>query len=176
MLSTLPPELVSALVRQRWLLPVLARFHGVRGLRFAELLGGLGLPRDSLVRTLEQALAQGWIERNQGHGHPLRPEYVLTARGMDVAETAAAMAQRLTAAGLGPGDLTRWSLPALRAIALGADRFNDLARGLAPASPRALSQALRTLVANDLVARDVEGGFPPSSRYRLTVRGWALAS
>lgn len=176
MLSTLPLDLVSALVRQRWLLPVLARFHGQPGLRFAELLGRLGLPRDSLVRVLELAQAQGWIARNPGHGHPLRPEYILTEEGQAAARAAAELAARMEAAGLAPADLTRWSLPALRAIALGSERFNDLIRGLSPASPRALSQTLRALVANDLVVREVEDGFPPSSRYRLTARGQALAS
>lgn len=175
MLSALPPELLQSLARPRWLLPVLARFDGVPGLRFAELLGRLGLPRDSLVRTLELAQGQGWIVRNPGHGHPLRPEYILTAEGRAVAEIASQLGARLEAAGLAPGDLTRWSLPALRALALGAERFNDLARALAPASPRALSQTLHMLLANGLVAREVADGFPPSSRYRLSEQGRAIA-
>jgi DNA-binding HxlR family transcriptional regulator len=172
----LDPDLLTALSRQRWLLPVLAQFHGVGGRRFAELLGALQLPRDSLSRTLDLALEQGWVQRNPGHGHPLRPEYILTKQGKAVAAAAADLAIRLTAAQIRPAELTRWSLPALRSIATGSERFNELARSLAPASPRALSQTLRSLVANDLVEREVEGGFPPSSRYRLTAKGQAFAS
>lgn len=175
MLSMLPHDLLCALCRHRWLLPVLARFDGVGGRRFAELLAGLGLPRDSLARTLEQLQVQGWVMRNPGHGHPLRPEYILTPEGKPVAAAAAGLAGRLDQAGVSSADLTRWSLPALRLLALGGERFNELARALAPASPRALSQTLQALVANDLVAREVEDGFPPTSRYRLTARGQALA-
>jgi DNA-binding HxlR family transcriptional regulator len=154
----------------------MAQFHVSKGLRFAELLGRLGLPRDSLVRALELAQAHGWIGRNPGHGHPLRPEYLLLAAGMKVAEQAAGLGQKLADAAIAPGELTRWSLPTLRAMALGEARFNDLARSLSPASPRALSLTLRALAANDLVVREVEDGFPPSSRYRLTERGLRLAS
>lgn len=176
MQSTFDPDLLMALSQQRWLLPVLAQFHGVAGRRFAELLGALKLPRDSLARTLDLALEQGWVQRNPGHGHPLRPEYVLTRQGQVMATAAADLAVRLTAAQIRPSELTRWSLPALRSIAAGSERFNELARSLAPASPRALSQTLRALVANDLVEREVEGGFPPSSRYRLTLKGQTIAS
>lgn len=176
MQSTFDPGLLSALSRQRWLLPVLAQFHGVGGRRFAELLGALKLPRDSLARTLDQALGQGWVQRNPGHGHPLRPEYILTVKGKAVAAAAAELSTRLDAAQIGPAALTRWSLPALRSIAAGSERFNELVRSLTPASPRALSQTLRSLVANDLVEREVEGGFPPSSRYRLTAKGQSLTA
>jgi DNA-binding HxlR family transcriptional regulator len=51
------------------------------------------------------------------------------------------------------------------------DRFSALSRLLAPATPRALSQGLKALAANDLVDREVEEGFPPTSRYRLTGKG-----
>lgn len=171
----LDPNLISALSRQRWLVSVLAQFHGSGGQRFAELLSALKLPRDSLVRTLELAKAQGWIQRNPGHGHPLRPEYILTEPGAEMAATAAELSNRLTAAQIGPAELTRWSLPTLRSIAAGSERFNELARKLGSASPRALSQTLRSLVANDLVEREIEPGFPPSSRYKLTARGRAIA-
>jgi DNA-binding HxlR family transcriptional regulator len=176
MQSTLDQDLLTELTRNRWLLPVLAQFHGVAGRRFAELLGVLELPRDSLARTLELALARGWLQRNPGHGHPLRPEYILTEPGIAVAGAAASLASRLSAAHIRPGELTRWSLPALGSIAAGRGRFNELARSLAPASPRALSQTLRALVANDLVERTVEAGFPPSSRYCLTDKGRELTS
>jgi DNA-binding HxlR family transcriptional regulator len=175
MLSTLPFEALLALGRQRWLVAVLAQFHARRGQRFAELLHALGLPRDSLVRTLEAAQELGWVVRNSGHGHPLRPEYLLTPSGEAVAAAAMELAKAMAGLGVAPGDITRWGLPVLRALAGGQERFNQLARSLAPASPRALSQCLRALVANDLVDREVEGTFPPGSRYRLTSRGALLA-
>lgn len=175
MLSTLPLDLILALGRQRWMVPLLAGFDRQPGARFVELVNRLGLPRDSLVRTLEAAQAAGWVMRNPGYGHPLRPEYVLTDAGCVAAATAAQIAAALSQAGLSSAELTRWSLPVLHALSGGQERFNELARYLAPATPRALSITLRTLVANDLIDREIEAGFPPSSRYRLTSRGAALA-
>lgn len=175
MLSTLSTEDLRQLGRQRWLVAVMARFARQRGQRFAELLRAIGLPRDSLVRSLESLQELGWLQRNPGHGHPLRPEYLLTAKGEAIAEAAAQIDRALAGMGVESNALNRWSLPALWALGQGNDRFNDLARTLSPATPRALSQTLRTLVANDLVDREIEAGFPPSSRYRLTRRGRLIA-
>jgi DNA-binding HxlR family transcriptional regulator len=174
MLSTLPLDLLVALGRNRWMTPLLAAFARKPGWRFAELLHGCGMGRESLSRTLEAALAAGWIARNPGYGHPLRPEYILTPEGAGICRAADQVMRALDAAGISPEALTRWSLPALHSLRSGQDRFNLLARQLAPATPRALSMALRNLAANDLVAREIEPGYPPSSRYRLTELGLKL--
>lgn len=175
MLSRLPLDALIALGRNRWMAPLLALFAEKPGWRFAELLHRCGVARDSLSRTLDAALAAGWIARNSGHGHPLRPEYVVTGPGAEMAQAAKRVMVALAATGLAPEALTRWSLPALHVLGAGLDRFNLLARQLAPATPRALSMALRNLAANDLVAREIEPGYPPSSRYRLTELGIKLA-
>ena len=49
------------------------------GSRFAVMLARLGLSRSALAASLAQLQEAGWLRRNPGHGHPLRPEYVLTA-------------------------------------------------------------------------------------------------
>lgn len=174
MLSTLPSTTVAELGRQRWMIALLAEFDRRGGARFVELMHALGAPRDSLARTLEAAVEAGWLARNPGHGHPLRPEYIMTEPGRAIASFSRKIADSLKAAGLSPIALSRWGLPVLRALSEGSDRFNLLVRGLAPATPRALSQALKDLAANDLVAREIEAGFPPTSRYRLTERGLRL--
>jgi DNA-binding HxlR family transcriptional regulator len=176
MTSTASPELLAALGQHRWMVPLLAELARSDGARFAELRHRLGLPRDSLVRTIDAAIAAGWAMRNPGHGHPLRPEVVLTAAGQVLAGVALQVSAALAAQGLAPAALSRWSLPLVQALASGQERFNEIARSLPGASPRALSQALRKLVANDLVGRTVEAGYPPTSRYRLTERGLALAN
>jgi DNA-binding HxlR family transcriptional regulator len=173
--STASPEILAALGQHRWMVPLLAELARSGGARFVELRHRLGLPRDSLARTIDAAIAAGWAIRNPGHGHPLRPELILTSAGLALAEVALHLAEALTAQGLGPAALSRWSLPVIRVLAGGQERFNDLARSLPGASPRALSQALQKLVANDLVGRSIEAGYPPTSRYRLTERGLALA-
>jgi DNA-binding HxlR family transcriptional regulator len=173
--STVSPDQLAALGQHRWMVPLLAELARSSGARFVELHRRLGLPRDSLSRTIDAAIAAGWAMRNPGHGHPLRPELVLTGAGQELAAMALQVSAVMAGQGLGPAALSRWSLPLLRSLASGQERFNEIARSLPGASPRALSQSLQKLVANDLVGRSVESGYPPTSRYRLTKRGLALA-
>ena len=175
MRSTLSLEDLMALSRSRWAMALLADLAAHGGARFVELVHRLALPRDSLVRTLESAGAAGWVTRNSGHGHPLRPEYVLTEEGGRLARGALAIATAQARLGLAPGALTRWGMPLIRAIGPGEARFNELTKVLAPATPRAVSQGLQSLAANDLVARDVVDGWPPQSLYRLKADGRLLA-
>jgi DNA-binding HxlR family transcriptional regulator len=176
MTSTASLERLVALGQHRWMVPLLAQLARSNGARFVELHRRLDLPRDSLARTIDAAIAAGWAMRNPGHGHPLRPELILAPEGRELADLALHLADALATQGLVPAALSRWSLPLIRVLAMGQDRFNELARSLPGASPRALSQALQKLVANDLVGRSVEAGYPPTSRYRLTARGQALAN
>lgn len=171
----MPLDAILALGKQRWLVALMAQMQVRRGARFVELARAIGTSRESLSRTIELALSEGWIARNPGHGHPLRPEYVLTERGQTIGAVAEKIANGIMSLDVAPSGLTRWSLPLLHALGRGSDRFNLLARVLAPATPRALSQGLKALAANDLVEREIETGFPPTSRYRLTERGKTLA-
>jgi DNA-binding HxlR family transcriptional regulator len=175
MQSTLSLADLSALGRSRWAVPLLADLAANRGARFVELLHRLALPRDSLVRTLHVLNELGWVMRNPGHGHPLRPEYLLTLEGARIAVGATAIAATQTQLGLTPGSLTRWSMPLVRTIGSSEARFNELARALAAATPRAISQGLQTLAGNDLVSRQVLDGYPPATLYRLTPAGFLLA-
>ncbi|WP_432768514.1 MAG: helix-turn-helix transcriptional regulator [Sphingopyxis sp.] len=173
--SSAPDPLLVQLGSHRWLVPLLADLAAHKGARFVELVHRLGLPRDSCTRSLDAAAAVGWVRRNPGHGHPLRPEYILTDAGEAAAARAAAIAGAHAAIGLPPGGATRWGLPIVAGIGAGHDRFNALSRLLAPASPRALSQGLTALGAHGLVTRDVVDGRPPTSRYALTGSGTVLA-
>jgi DNA-binding HxlR family transcriptional regulator len=175
MRSTLSLDELTALGRNRWAVALLADLAAHRGARFVELMHRLTLPRDSLVRTLQSALAAGWVMHNPGHGHPLRPEYLLTPLGARLATGAQAIALAQAELGLEPGTLTRWGMPLIRVIGPGQARFNTLAQALAPATPRAVSQGLQALTAHELVARDLVDGWPPASLYRLTQAGRHLA-
>ncbi|MBK6412674.1 winged helix-turn-helix transcriptional regulator [Sphingopyxis sp.] len=176
MRSTTADPLLVQLGSHRWLVPLLADLAAHRGARFVELVHRLGLPRDSLTRTLDAAATLGWVRRNPGHGHPLRPEYILTEAGMVAAARAAMIAEAQAAIGLRPGATTRWSLALVAGISAGHDRFNALSRLLAPATPRALSQGLSALGERGLVRREVIDMRPPTSRYDLTQNGRLLAA
>ncbi|WP_338426795.1 winged helix-turn-helix transcriptional regulator [Sphingopyxis kveilinensis] len=173
--SSAPDPLLVQLGSHRWLVPLLADLAAHRGARFVELVHRLGLSRDSLTRTLDAAVTIGWVRRNPGHGHPLRPEYILTEAGAVAAARAATIAEAQSAVGLPAGAATRWSLPIVAGIGAGHDRFNALSRLLAPATPRALSQGLTALGEHGLVRREVLDMRPPASRYDLTRRGRVLA-
>ena len=176
MRSTIADPLLVQLGSHRWLVPLLADLAAHRGARFVELIHRLGLSRDSLARTLEAAATIGWVGRNPGHGHPLRPEYILTEAGTAAAARAATISEAQRALGLSPGAATRWGLPLVVGIGTGHDRFNALSRLLAPATPRALSQGLTALGKQGLVTREILDLRPPASRYNLTGSGRLLAT
>lgn len=163
------------LAQSRWMVAVLADLAAHGGARFVELAHRLKLSRDSMVRTLEAATTHGWVERNPGHGHPLRPEYILTAEGQRLALPATKIENARHLTGLEPGALARWSVPIIYSINAGHRRFNDLSRALPPASPRALSQGLRRLAGQQLLVREIITGYPPASVYSLTEPGRMLA-
>ncbi|WP_056367773.1 MULTISPECIES: winged helix-turn-helix transcriptional regulator [unclassified Sphingopyxis] len=174
--STTPDPVLIQLGSHRWLVPLLADLAAHKGARFVELIHRLGLSRDSCARTLEAATAIGWVQRNPGHGHPLRPEYILTESGAAVAARAATISEAQSEIGLPPGAATRWGLPLIVGIGAGHDRFNALSRLLIPATPRALSQGLTALGKHGLVTREILDMRPPASRYDLTKRGTLLAA
>lgn len=175
MSSSSPLKDLIALSKQRWMAAVLADLAAHEGGRFVELLNRLGLSRDSLVRTLESANAVGWVKRNPGHGHPLRPEYILTDSGQHMAHKAGRIIEAQSALHIPTGALSRWGLPIIHTISEGHQRFNDLSRCIAPAGPRAISQSLRALTLHHLIIRELVDGYPPASLYKLTSSGRLLA-
>ena len=172
-MSDLPitSELVRRLSAGRWLIPVLAAMAGTGGSRFSVLERQLQVSKSVLSATLGKLEAEGWISRNPGHGHPLRPEYLVTAGGRGVADWCKRVIAQRQALGLEPGAFGRWSLPLIGEIGLGRRRFSALQRGLAPISPRALSLELASLCDAALVDRRA-----PGPLYGLTGRGARFAS
>jgi DNA-binding HxlR family transcriptional regulator len=156
------------LTHHRWALPVLAEIDRTQGSRFVTLSRKLDIASDSLRRTLAALEVDGLVERNPGHGHPLRPEYLLTERGVIAARVAASVLASL------PGDqdivLKKWSLPVLARLQE-PQRFSELRTALPGATARALTLALKDLQAAGLVRRRVSHGYPPAVAYEATRRG-----
>lgn len=161
-----------ALFHHRWAAPVLAELERQRGSRFAALVGVLGLGRESLRRTLDALIDLGLVARNPGYGHPLRPEYKLTADGEPVARRCRRLLEAI-------GDerevaLRKWSLPVLVALRR-TGRFSELREELPGITPRALALALKDLQSAGLVERVVdEDAYPPTVRYTATESARAL--
>ena len=151
------------LTARAWALDILAAFHdGVPG-RQAALIGHCGAGRTAFAQSLQHLMELELVERNPGHGHPLRPEFRLTAKG----KTAAAMASRIKSATPqdAPAKLLRraWTVPVLVASQT-PQHFSQIKSNLGQITDRALSQSLKTLRAHDWVHRsiDLEFGAPRS--------------
>jgi DNA-binding HxlR family transcriptional regulator len=153
-----------SLCHHRWSLPVLAEIGRTGGIRFATLTGRLGVAGESLRRTLAYLQEEGLVSRNTGYGHPLRPEYVLTPPGRDLAPRARKLHSAL--AGREDVGLKKWSVPVLAELDE-PRRFSEL-RAALPASPRALALALKDLESAGLVRRTVTSDRPPQVRYAAT--------
>jgi DNA-binding HxlR family transcriptional regulator len=164
-------ELVIALFHHRWAALVLAELERQRGGRFVALSRGLGVGRDSLRRTLDALVELGLVTRNPGHGHPLRPEYVLTDDGEAVARRCSRLVVLLDAHAAVA--LRKWSLPVLVALER-PSRFSELRARLPGVTARALAIALKDLRAAGLVERRVEDAYPPSALYAATAAGRRL--
>jgi DNA-binding HxlR family transcriptional regulator len=128
----LPDDDLRELIESRWFIPVLAFASREDGARSAVLAARLRISRSMLASVLEALLKKGWMMRNPGHGHPLRPDYVLTEAGRPVG----AWCERVTAErerlGLEPSHLGRWSLPLVRGLDRRWQRFSSLQAGQSP--------------------------------------------
>ena len=162
-MSTL--ELI-ALFHHRWSAPALALLADRRGARFVELQRRLEVSGESLRRALDGLLELGYVARNPGYGHPLRPEYVITAQAAHAAE----VSTRVVAAGNPETLLRKWSVPVLAELDR-ERRFSELRASLPGVTPRALALALQELEVAKLVRREVLPTRPPSTVYRATARG-----
>lgn len=147
-----------------WSLPILSNLHaGVAG-RQAPLLKATGASRTAFAKSMEHLIEIGLLERNPGHGHPLRPEFRLTHRG----KAAAKLAHQIQSAPKTQDqDLLRrtWTLPILTALRA-PSHFIDIKRSLPSITDRALSQSLKSMEQRQWVQRSVnETARPPRSIY-----------
>lgn len=159
---------LTALFHHRWSVAVLAELHRGGGGKFVTLVNRLSISRDSLRRTLDSLIAQGWVVRNPGHGHPMRPEYILTASGQRLAPWCARFCCLLKVSGIEDVGLRKWSMPIALALRKGRRRFSELKSFLPGLTARALTLALKELHAAGLVERHVSDGYPPATYYQLT--------
>jgi DNA-binding HxlR family transcriptional regulator len=162
------PEPLIALCHHRWSLPILSELHRDNGAKFVTLVQRLEISRDALSRTLEALTQLGLVKRNTGYGHPLRPEYILTASGQQIGQPALELINHLNQLEASGTALKKWTLPILHAIHHGIDRFSSLRETLPSLGPRALALTLHDLERLAWLTRQ-------DSHYSLSVTGTALA-
>jgi DNA-binding HxlR family transcriptional regulator len=162
-LCSVSTEDLVELFHHRWAAPALTVFDERGAVRFVELQRRLGVGRESLRRALDALVELGYVRRNEGYGHPLRPEYVVTESGRE----AAVLAGRVTAAPARETLLRKWSVPVLAQLEE-PRRFSELRSVLPGVTARALALALRDLESALLVRREVLPTRPPSTVYRPT--------
>lgn len=162
---------LARLFHRRWAVPLLAELHRSRGGRFVTLAHRLGASEGAIRESLDALIAFGLVQRNQGFGHPLRPEYVLTVAGERVAPSCHGLLQVLVSGGLGDLARRKWPLPILYAVGDGAVRYSELRGRVAGITPKALSDALKALQTFGLLSRELADAHPPAVRYAHTRLG-----
>lgn len=153
-----------------WALPILAGLNnGIPG-RQAPLLIATGASRTAFAQSIDHLISCGLLERNPGHGHPLRPGFRLTSNGRVAAELASRI-QLLS--GDEDQDLLRksWTVPVLAALSR-PSQFIEIKRRLFTISDRALSQSLQSMEERLWVRRNVdEAARPPKPIYSTIYTG-----
>jgi len=152
------------LCSKAWALQILAYMHEQNDPRVSPITHHFSASRTSISAALQHLVELGYLRKNSGHGHPLRPAYVLTGSGKLVGAWAAELDNYLA-----PDDWSiarrTWTLPVLRQVAP-QSRFGELRNQLSPVTDRALSKTLKLLGENQWLNREVDiDESPPGVTY-----------
>ena len=162
---------LTSLVHHRWNILVIAELYRLSGAKFISLVNGLGASRGSLKAALDHLIDLGFVERATGHGHPMRPEYLLTAEGLEIGDECLALVRILKRRNELNLAFMKWTLPLVVAIGDRTSRFNELRRSLSDATPRAITMGLKSLINHGWASRNLIDDFPPTAGYRLRSKG-----
>jgi len=155
---------ISTLVKltsRAWSLDILELLHsGIPG-RQASLVSASGAGRTALAQSLGHLVDLRLLERNPGHGHPLRPEYRLTSKGVETAVIAGKI--RRAAPEVAGRNLLRraWTVPVL-VVSRSPRHFTEIKSELESITDRALSQSLKRLLELRWLQRTVDAAIIPS--------------
>lgn len=157
-----------------WALPILASLNDGVPCRQAPLLRATGASRTAFAQSMDHLIGAGLLERNPGHGHPLRPEFRLTPLGKKAADLASKI-QRLSSEE--DQNLLRrsWTVPVLATLHR-PSQFSEIKRNLLTISDRALSQSLQSMEERLWVRRSVDEAARPPKPFYSTINTGAMIS
>ncbi|WP_428640812.1 winged helix-turn-helix transcriptional regulator [Roseibium sp.] len=148
------PLLVN-LTSKAWSLKILALLHsGVPG-RQAPLIAATNASRSSFASSLDHLVQLGLLEKNPGHGHPLRPEFRLTQKGVSAAAIAARIVEIAPEGDAFAVIRRSWTVPIL-ALTASPKRFSVIKSGLGAITDRALSQSIGVLEERLWLTREID--------------------
>lgn len=167
------PELgpLIELVHHRWNIPVIAELYRRSGAKYVTLVNTLGVSRASLSTSLDDLIEQGLVTRNAGHGHPMRPEYLLTDDGLVIGAHCLSLARLVGRRKEASLAFRKWTLPLVAAIGDETRRFNEVRSALGAATPRAVTLGLKSMLAGRWATRILIDDYPPATGYELMPRG-----
>lgn len=159
------------LCSRTWSLTALGLMARGVSARVSPLAAAADCGRTSMGASVEHLVQIGLLERNPGHGHPLRPEFRLTHEGENMAEWAAQLMGLFKSESDKMLLRNKWSLPLIRSLPE-EKRYSDLRRELVPVTDRALSNCLGALTEYAWVKRRVADNIsPPAVSYRTMPLG-----
>ncbi len=135
------------------------------------LANALGVSRPSLSASLTDLIELGLVRKNTGHGHPMRPEYLLTDAGKEIGMQCAVLDDVVSKRRAADLAYRKWTLPLMAAMGDDALRFNELKSALDGASPRAITLGLKSMVSERWAARTLINDYPPAAAYHLKPKG-----
>jgi DNA-binding HxlR family transcriptional regulator len=167
------PELgpLIELVHHRWNIPVIAELYRRSGAKYVTLVNSLDVSRASLSTSLNDLIDQGLVRRNTGHGHPMRPEYLLTEDGLVIGEHCLSLARLVRQRKEANLAFRKWTLPLVAAIGGEVRRFHEVRGVLLGATPRAVTIGLKSLLAQRWATRILIDDYPPATGYELKPKG-----
>lgn len=162
---------LANLVHHRWNILVIAELYRGSGAKFVTLVNRLDASRGSLSAALEHLIELGFVVKNTGYGHPMRPEYLLTPEGHAIGDECLTLVRILKRRGELDLAFKKWTLPLVVAIGERTLRFNELRSSLNDASPRAITMGLKSLLHHGWASRRLIDDFPPTAGYKLRRKG-----
>ena len=159
------------LVHHRWSIPIIAELHRRKGAKYVTLVNSLHVSRASLSASLGDLIELDFVVRNTGHGHPMRPEYLLTRKGAEIGGHCASLVSTVRRRRESDLAFRKWTLPLVAAIGEDIVRFNEIHQLLSSATPRALTLGLKLMLERRWVDRRLIDDYPPAAAYELMPRG-----